>query len=338
MRYLCVILSLAIWKGVLYLDKIKNKSNLSKRLETTKRIEQFDACAKKLLSEKIILAWILKSCVEEFKDCSIQWIMTEGIVDDIEVSTQAVDMDEEDITEAELSGSNTENNSIKEGKIFYDIRFDAKAPNADDYIHLIINLEAQKGEKLSYPLLKRAVYYVSRMISSQKNTVFYKTNYKNIRKVYSIWVIMNSNKENTITKYSMHEQSIVGNVHANVSDYDLMSIYMIRLGRTIDETNESILRLLGTIFKSRNNRDQERILEEEYNIPMIISRKGEVNDMSSLGEGIYEEGVEEGIEKGIERSIKTLLVKGKSVEEVADLLDVDIDKVKAIEEQMLVDV
>lgn len=67
---------------------------------------------------------------------------------------------------------------------------------------------------------------------------------------------------------------------------------------------------------------------------MIISRKGEVNDMSSLGEGIYEEGVEE----GIERSIKTLLVKGKSVEEVADLLDVDIDKVKAIEEQMLVDV
>ena len=56
--------------------------------------------------------------------------------------------------------------------------------------------------------------------------------------------------------------------------------------------------------------------------------------MSSLGEGIYEEGVEE----GIERSIKTLLVKGKSVEEVADLLDVDIDKVKAIEEQMLVDV
>lgn len=338
MRYLCVILSLAIWKGVLYLDKIKNKSNLSKRLETTKRIEQFDACAKKLLSEKIILAWILKSCVKEFKDCSIQWIMTEGIVDDIEVSTQAVDMDEEDITEAELSGSNTENNSIKEGKIFYDIRFDAKAPNADDYIHLIINLEAQKDEKLSYPLLKRAVYYVSRMISSQKNTVFYKMNYKNIRKVYSIWVIMNSNKENTITKYSMHEQSIVGNVHANVSDYDLMSIYMIRLGRTIDETNESILRLLGTIFKSRNNSDQERILEEEYNIPMIISRKGEVNDMSSLGEGIYEEGVEEGIEKGIEQSIQTLLVKGKSVEEVADLLDVDIDKVKAIEERMLVDV
>ena len=52
------------------MDKIIYKSNLSKRLETTKLIEQFDSCAKKLLSEKIILAWILKSCVEEFKDCS----------------------------------------------------------------------------------------------------------------------------------------------------------------------------------------------------------------------------------------------------------------------------
>ncbi len=318
------------------MDKTIYKSNLTKRLETTKLIEQFDSCAKKLLSEKIILAWILKSCVEEFKDCSIQWIMTEGIVDDIEVSTNVVDADEEDITESELSGSNTEDNSIKEGKIFYDIKFNAKAPNADDYIYLIINLEAQNDERLSYPLLKRAVYYVSRMISSQKNTVFFKSDYKKIRKVYSIWVIMNTDKENTITKYSMKEQSLIGDVKEDVTDYDLMSIYMIRLGKEIDENNESILRLLGTIFKSRDSKTQERILEDEYNIPMVVQGKGEVNDMSSLGEGIFEEGYDAGGEQKELHFIKTLLMKGKSVEEVADLLDVDIDKVKAVEENMLV--
>ena len=318
------------------MDKTIYKSNLSKRLETTKLIEQFDACAKKLLSEKVILAWILKSCVEEFKDCSIQWIMSEGIVDDIEVSTNVVDVDEEDITELELSGSNTEDNSVKEGKIFYDIKFNAKAPNADDYIYLIINLEAQNDERLTYPLLKRAVYYVSRMISSQKNTIFYKSDYKKIRKVYSIWVIMNTDKENTITKYSMQEQSLIGDVKANVTDYDLMSIYMIRLGTEIDENNESILRLLGTIFKSRDSKTQERILEDEYNIPMMLPKKGEVNDMGSLGEGIYEEGYDAGGEQKELHFIKTLLMKGKSVEEVADLLDVDIDKVKAVEENMLV--
>ena len=318
------------------MDKTIYKSNLSKRLETTKLIEQFDSCAKKLLSEKIILAWILKSCVEEFKDCSIQWIMTEGIVDDIEVSTNAVNMDEEDITEPELSGSNTEDNSIKEGKVFYDIKFNAKAPNADDYIYLIINLEAQNDERLTYPILKRAVYYVSRMISSQKNTIFYKSDYKKIRKVYSIWVIMNTDKENTITKYSMKEQSLIGDVKEDITDYDLMSIYMIRLGTEIDENNESILRLLGTIFKSRDSKTQERILEEEYNIPMVLPKKGDVNEMSSLGEGIFEEGYDAGGEQKELHFIKTLLMKGKSVEEVADLLDVDIDKVKAIEEKMLV--
>ena len=58
--------------------------------------------------------------------------------------------------------------------------------------------------------------------------------------------------------------------------------------------------------------------------------------MSSLGEGIYEEGYDDGVEQKELDFIKTLLMKGKSVEEVADLLDVDIDKVKAIEVKMLV--
>ena len=147
---------------------------------------------------------------------------------------------------------------------------------------------------------------------------------------------MNTDKENTITKYSMNEQSLVGEVKANVTDYDLMSIYMIRLGTEIDENNESILRLLGTIFKSKDSKTQERILEEEYNIPMAVHRKGEVNNMSSLGEGIYEEGYDDGGEQKELDFIKTLLMKGKSVEEVADLLDVDIDKVKAVEEKILV--
>lgn len=58
--------------------------------------------------------------------------------------------------------------------------------------------------------------------------------------------------------------------------------------------------------------------------------------MGSLGEGIYEEGYDAGGEQKELDFIKTLLMKGKSVEEVADLLDVDIDKVKAVEEKNLV--
>ena len=47
------------------------KSEIAKDIETTNQKAQYDSCVKKLLSEKIILAWILKECVEEFKPFSI---------------------------------------------------------------------------------------------------------------------------------------------------------------------------------------------------------------------------------------------------------------------------
>ena len=75
----------------------------------------------------------------------------------------------------------------------FDILFHAKAPDTDDLITLIINVEAQKSlspknnEGKIYPLMKRAVYYISRLISSQKETEFTGSDYGKIKKVYSIW-------------------------------------------------------------------------------------------------------------------------------------------------------
>lgn len=34
-----------------------------------------DAACKRLLSEKVILAWIMKNCLKEYRNCSIQEIM-----------------------------------------------------------------------------------------------------------------------------------------------------------------------------------------------------------------------------------------------------------------------
>lgn len=34
----------------------------------------YDAACKRLLANKIILAWIMKSCLEEYKDCDINEI------------------------------------------------------------------------------------------------------------------------------------------------------------------------------------------------------------------------------------------------------------------------
>ena len=56
---------------------------------------------------------------------------------------------------------------------------------------IIINVEAQKDEPNGYDILNRAIFYVSRMISSQKERDFSNSNYNDIKRVYSIWVCMN---------------------------------------------------------------------------------------------------------------------------------------------------
>ena len=35
---------------------------------------RYDAACKRLLSEKIILAWIMKNCLEEYRDCEVKEI------------------------------------------------------------------------------------------------------------------------------------------------------------------------------------------------------------------------------------------------------------------------
>lgn len=66
---------------------------------------------------------------------------------------------------------------------------------------IIINVEAQKDEPNGYDILNRAIFYVSRMISSQKERDFSNSNYNDIKRVYSIWVCMNM-PENSLETFT----------------------------------------------------------------------------------------------------------------------------------------
>ena len=187
------------------------QTRIANYIDTADQEAQYDECVKKLLSNRLILAWILKECCPEFAEFSIVQIAKDCIEGDPLISKIAVDQDVldkdeleylEDMSDTNVEGMNREDNSKKEGKIFYDIKFSAVAPNSESPVQLFINIEAQKDDNTPYPLIKRALYYVSRMISAQKNTVFTKKHYEKIRKVYSIWIQMNvsEEKQNTITK------------------------------------------------------------------------------------------------------------------------------------------
>ena len=127
-----------------------------------------DALAKEILSNREILAWILQGVVDEFKDCSIRDIADKYIESDPEIATTSVDADMDHRQRPDsITGMNTEDKTVGEGTIYYDIRFSALAPRDGRQIKLIINVEAQNAYRPGYPLVKRALYYAARMISAQ---------------------------------------------------------------------------------------------------------------------------------------------------------------------------
>ena len=75
---------------------------------------------------------------------------------------------------------------------------------------IIINVEAQRKEPTKYDILNRAVFYVSREISSQKNREFVNSNYNDIKKVYSIWICMNMS-EDSMNHIHLTNDMIIGN-------------------------------------------------------------------------------------------------------------------------------
>ena len=54
---------------------IQKQNMLAETIDMVADKAKYDACAKKILSQKVILAWILKECTEEFAQYSIDYIM-----------------------------------------------------------------------------------------------------------------------------------------------------------------------------------------------------------------------------------------------------------------------
>ena len=191
-------------------------------------------------------------------------------------------------------------------KIQYDVRFDAIVPTAvhdaasQDVIRLIINVEAQTAFNPGYPLTKRAIYYCSRMISAQHGPIFKKSEYGKIRKVYSIWVCTKPSDEfqNTLTRYSICPEQLIGNVTEKSENYDLMSVVTICLGKPDSENYTGILKFLDVLLSSsRAATEKKKILEEEFGVAMSEELE-EGLIMCNLSQGVKAEGRKEGISIG----------------------------------------
>ena len=315
---------------------MRAESTLAKMISTAGEKAAYDNACKRLLANKIILAWIMKSCLEEYRDCGISEIASKYIEGKAQISEAAVHPDEE-AESLQITGLNTEDSTINEGTVTYDIRFRAIVPGTGERISLIINVEAQNDFYPGYPIVKRNLYYCCRLVSSQYGTEFTNSHYEKIKKVYSIFICMNppNYRKNTINQYSIQEENLIGEFDENVEYYDLLTGIIICLGDVEDEMT-GILKLLEVLLSSeRSTKEKREILQEEFNIKMTQELEREVSEMCNLSERVEQKGIEKGIAKGrtygivegIATSIRNLMESmGWSIEQAMDALQIPTEE------------
>ena len=145
------------------------------------------------------------------------------------------------------------------------------------------------------------IYYCSRMISVQHGPIFTKSEYGKIRMVYSIWICTQPSDgfENTLTRYSIKPEQLIGEAQEETENYDLMSVVMICLGKPGTENHKGILKFMEVLLSStRSGSEKKKILEEEFGVAMGEELEREVLEVCNLSQGVRAEGREEGRQEG----------------------------------------
>ncbi len=268
---------------------MEEENTLSKRITAAGQNASYDSYCRNLLANKQILARILKTCVEEFQDCPVKDIEEKYIEGMPQVSEIALHRDE---TAEFVDGTGKEDVAMKENTVTFDIRFHALSPKAGGAMQMIINVESQKDFYPGYPLIKRGIYYCSRMISSQYGTEFSGAHYEKVKKVYSIWICTNPPKyrRNTITAYSMTERQLVGKATEQKENYDLLTVLTVCLGGTAgDENYQGLLKMLGVLLSDQVlPGEKKEILEKEFDVAMTKTMEREAMEMCNLSQGIID--------------------------------------------------
>lgn len=253
---------------------------------------QYDTCVKRLLAQKSILAHILVKTVDEFKGMKpedvVKYIEGEPSISVVPVELGLANMEKTDATGQRIVGLNTENAEINEGLVRFDI-----------------------------------IFYVSRLISSQKERDFVNTNYDDIKQVFSIWICMNMD-DNSLSHIHLTKDEMLKPCNWK-GNLDLLNIVLIGITNEIPEHDEKyeMHRLIGALLSSEL-KEQEKldIIEHEYNIPISQEFREDVSIMCNLSQGIED--------KAIAKIVMNMYKIGYTPNQIADAVGVSVDEVEAI--------
>lgn len=269
----------------------------------------YDTNIKFLLADKQILSWILKYTLDEFKDMDVLDIRN-CIGNDIDVDTKSVEPGLSNL--GRIKGTLTEDSVPGEGTIYYDIRFTAYC--RDTEMKILVNLEAQMtsdANKLGYHLENRIIFYLARMISAQKQTEFFHSDFDDLKPVRSIWICMDSDvMEDSIEEIGFESRLAYGNTK-NRHKTDLIKGIIVNIRNEAADTLEitpksgnRLIAMLEEILSKKTVVEKKQILTDEYGMIMTEELEGRMQNMCNLSELVKESAVKQERIAAVERMLK----------------------------------
>lgn len=306
------------------------KTTTANELEIADSNIRYDMHVKRLLSLKVFLSRILKGTMKEFADTDLATIEA-SIEGDPEIGSTPV-MPGETNSGERITGNGQEDGIPGEGKVTYDIRTYVILPDGH-HTKIIINIEAQRNNHPGYDLVTRGLFYCARLLSAQLGTEFSNTgndstNYDNLKKVYSIWICMDtpSAGRNSIVSYSMKPEELFKEVGVSlpVHRYDLLTLVMINLSTEERSSENTLLGMLTELFAAKGVHEKKETLQNKYGILMNTETEKEMNEMCNLSSHVYDQGIEKG---KLETAIKMLNEKFP-LDMIARLTSLPLEKIK----------
>lgn len=305
-------------------------------------VAKVDAKIKALLADKQILARILKYSVEDFKEYDILEIINR--IEEVEILEIPVDAGlshKSKIEFGKISGSNTEDNVPGEGVIYYDIRFNVT--KGKKRIKVLINIEAQATtsvSRLGYHIENRMTYYLSRMISAQKEQEFFGSDYDKIKEVISIWICMDARKnEDSIIEYQLRPEVKFGeNIHPTEINLLRGILIKVRGGKNMKQSKNKLIEMLEYIIADHSVAEKKTYLKNECGVEMTKELERKVEAMGeSIGRAILQGMLEDAWDKGVEQERRNTEKERENLQRerehaIAALISFGIAKEKILEQ------
>jgi len=179
-----------------------------------------------------------------------------------------------------------------------------------------------------YPILKRALYYCSRLIDRQLHHTA--GGYDSLIKVNSIWLMYGcaKYKQGAVNSYRVAEKKLQRALRHCRDTYDLSNILLIYTNEEYDENNTDFQNLIVVLFTNQLSAEKKiEILRKQYHIEVTKKMEEDLNDMCNIS--MYHErvgltkGIQVGELKALTTSVKRLLEHQLSIEEAFALLGIE---------------